>query len=129
MKIPITYPSFDETDKEAITATLETGWVTQGSGVEGFENTFSKFCNTKFSIATSSCTTALHISLIGFDIKPGDEVIIPAFTFVATANVVEYLGAKPVFCDIDLATYNIDVTQIEDKITDKTKAIIPVHLF
>jgi len=129
MKIPITYPSFDETDKEAITATLETGWVTQGSGVEEFENTFSKFCNTKFSIATSSCTAALHISLIGFDIKPGDEVIIPAFTFVATANVVEYLGAKPVFCDIDLETYNIDVTQIEDKITDKTKAIIPVHLF
>ena len=129
MKIPITSPFFDTEDKKAITATLETGWISQGPKVENFENIFSKFCDTKFSIATSSCSTALHICLAGFGVKPGDEVIIPAFTFVATANVIEYLGAKPVFCDIDLATYNIDVSQIENKITDKTKAIIPVHLF
>jgi dTDP-4-amino-4,6-dideoxygalactose transaminase len=82
-----------------------------------------------FSVATSSCTTALHIAVAALNLKPGDEVIVPAFTWVSTANVVEYLGAKPVFCDINLDTFNLDVNQIEELINERTVGIIPVHLF
>ena len=81
------------------------------------------------SIAVTSCTTALHLSLAALGFGPGDEAIVPAFTWISTANVVEHLGGTVVFCDIDLDTFNIDTAQIEDKITSKTKAILPVHLF
>ena len=103
-------------------------WVVQGPYTKEFEEKWSEFTGAKHSIAVTSCTTALHLSLAALGLQPGDEVIVPAFTWISSANVVEHLNAK-VVCDIDLKTFNIDVSQIEEKITPKTKAIIPVHLF
>jgi perosamine synthetase len=127
--IPITRPCFGEEEKKAIVESLESGWVVQGPKVAEFEGLFAEFAGAKYAIATTSCTTALHLSLVAMGIGSGDEVILPSLTFVATANAVEYTGATTVFCDIDLKTFNINVNQIERKITKKTKAIIPVHLF
>lgn len=129
MKVPITKAVFDETDYAIIQKPLQSGWVVQGPHVKDFETRFSAFTKAKDSIAVSSCTTGLHIAMAALGIKPGDEVIVPSFTWVATANVVEYQGAKVVFCDVDTETFNLDVKQLEKKITSKTKAIIPVHLF
>jgi dTDP-4-amino-4,6-dideoxygalactose transaminase len=103
--------------------------VVQGRFVAEFERKFSAFTQAPFSVASSNCTTALHLAVAALGLKPGDEVIVPAFTWVATANVVEYMGARPVFCDVDLKTFNIDVSQIEALITPRTVGIIPVHLF
>jgi dTDP-4-amino-4,6-dideoxygalactose transaminase len=128
-KIPITKPFFGAEEEAAIRAPLHSGWVVQGPYVREFEEKFSAFTEARFSIATSSCTTALHIAVAALELKPGDEVIVPAFTWISTANVVEYMGAKPIFCDIDLPTFNIDPEQIEGLITPKTVGIIPVHLF
>ncbi len=127
--IPITKACFDSEDLAIIQEPLKSGWVVQGKYVAEFEDLFSGFTSSKYSVATSSCTTALHICMANLGLKPGDEVIVPAFTWISTANCVEYLGAKPVFVDIDLKTFNIDVNKIEEKITSKTKGIIPVHLF
>src|SRR6185503_17977561 len=102
---------------------LESGWVVQGKYVKEFEEKFSVFTGARYSSATSSCTTALHIAVAALGLKPGDEVIVPAFTWVSTANVVEYMGAKPIFCDIDLRTFNIDVERIADLITPRTVGI------
>ena len=129
MKIPITKPLFGEEELEAVQRPLETGWVVQGPYVEQFEGQFSEFSGAKHSVATSSCTTALHIAVAALGLSPGDEVLVPAFTWVSTANVVEYMGAKPVFCDIDLATFNVDPARLEEAITPKTVGMIPVHLF
>ncbi|MEX0600013.1 MAG: DegT/DnrJ/EryC1/StrS family aminotransferase [Rhodothermales bacterium] len=127
--IPITRVLFDEAEIEAVQEPLRSGWIVQGPYVAEFERKFADFAGSKHAIATTSCTTALHLSLAAAGIGPGDEVIVPAFTWVATANVVEYMGAKPVFCDIDLETFNVDVDLLPDLITDRTRAIIPVHLF
>ncbi len=129
MKIPITKPYFDDEERRLVQEPLETGWVVQGPKVAQFEKLFSDYSKIPYTLATTSCTTALHLALVALGIGPGDEVIVPAFTFVASANVVEYQQATPVFCDIDLRTFNIDVSQIETKITEKTKAIMPVSLF
>ena len=129
MNIPITKPLFGEEELRAVQLPLEGGWVVQGPYVEKFEKMFSDYTGARFSSATSSCTTALHIAVAALGLKPGDEVIVPAFTWVATANVVEYMGARPVFCDIDLDTFNIDVERIESLLTPRTVGIIPVHLF
>jgi dTDP-4-amino-4,6-dideoxygalactose transaminase len=128
-KIPIAKPEFTKKDFEAILEPLKSGWVVQGPKVKEFEEKFKNFTGSKYALATSSCTTALHLSLAALEIGPGDEVIVPAFTWVATANVVEQQKAKVIFCDIDLNTFNIDVSQVEKKISNNTKAIIPVHLF
>ena len=128
-KIPITKPFFGAEEEAAILAPLHSGWVVQGPFVKEFEEKFSTFTKARFSIATTSCTTALHIAVAALGLKPGDEVIVPAFTWISTANVVEYMGAKPIFCDINLPTFNIDPGQIEGLITPKTVGIIPVHLF
>ena len=127
--IPITEPVFGPEELRAVQLPLESGWVVQGPYVEQFEQLFSKYTEARFSAATSSCTTALHIAVAALGLKPGDEVIVPAFTWVATANVVEYMGAKPVFCDVDLRTFNIDPTAVEPLINERTVGIIPVHLF
>lgn len=127
--IPITKPLFGPEEMAAIQKPLETGWVVQGPYVKQFERQFCEFTGAPFAITTSSCTTALHIAVAALGLKPGDEVIVPAFTWVSTANVVEYMGARPVFCDIDLQTFNIDVAQIAALITERTVGIIPVHLF
>lgn len=129
MKIPISKPLMGEEEKAAVVQPLETGWVVQGPKVAEFEQLFCKFTGARHAVATTSCTTALHLAMIMAGVGPGDEVIVPAYTWVATANVVEMQGAKPVFVDIELDTFNIDVTQIERAITKKTKAIMPVSLF
>lgn len=127
--IPITKVFFGAEELEAVQKPLQSGWVVQGPFVREFEEKFSAYTGARHSIATSNCTTALHIAVAALGLKPGDEVIVPAFTWVSTANVVEYMGARPVFCDIDLRTFNIDVAKIESLITPKTVGIIPVHLF
>ena len=129
MKVPIARTQLTEKEFNIIRKPLESGWVVQGPYTKEFEDKWSEFTGAKHSIAVTSCTTALHLSLAALGLKPDDEVIMPAFTWIATANVVEHLKAKVVFCDINLKTFNIDVSQIAGKITPKTKAIIPVHLF
>ncbi len=129
MKIPIARSEITNKEILAIQKPLESGWVVQGPFVKEFEDKFSTFTGAKNSIAVTSCTTALHLSLAALGFKPGDEAIVPAFTWISTANVIEHLGGKVVFCDIDLRTFNIDPKKIEEKITNKTKAILPVHLF
>lgn len=127
--VPIARTTLTEEEIQSVLEPLRSGWLVQGPKVREFEEKWSKFTGAKHSIAVTSCTTGLHLSLVALNIQPGDEVIVPAFTWVATANVVEHVGAKVVFCDIDLKTFNIDVKQLKSKITGKTKAIIPVHLF
>lgn len=129
MKIPIAKTEFLKEDFDNILKPLESGWVVQGKYVKEFENKWCTFTGAKNSIAITNCTTAIHLSLAALGIKSGDEVIVPSFTWIATANAVEYLNAKPILCDIKLNTFNIDVDRIESLITKKTKAIIPVHLF
>lgn len=127
--IPITLPVFGSRERQLIQKPLETGWVVQGPYVKEFEARFCKFTQARHAVATSSCTTALHVAVAALGLRPGDEVIVPAFTWIATANVVEYMGAKPVFCDIDLRTFNIDPRRVGSLITPRTVGMIPVHLF
>ena len=129
MQIPIAKPAFTEEDLQSVRQPLETGWVVQGPLVKAFEDKWSEYTGARHSIAVTSCTTGLHLSLSALGFGPGDEGIVPAFTWISTANVVEHLGGKVVFCDIDLKTFNLDVSQLESKITPDTKAILPVHLF
>jgi dTDP-4-amino-4,6-dideoxygalactose transaminase len=105
------------------------GWVTQGPKVAAFEKAFAERHSVPYALAATSCTTGLHLALAGLEIGPGDEVIVPAFSWVATANVVLYCGATPVFVDVDRTTFNIDVTQVAAKLTPRTRAVIAVHLF
>lgn len=129
MNIPIARTALAEQDKTAVASVLESGWLVQGPKVREFEEKWSAYTGAKHSIAVTSCTTALHLSLAALGFGPGDEAIVPALTWIATANVVEHLGGTVVFCDIDLKTFNLDVKQIEPKITERTKAVLPVHLF
>lgn len=133
MNIPITKPVFDECEKEAIVKPLETGWVVQGPFVAEFEKIFAAFTGARFARAVSNCTTALHLALDVLGIKAGDKVIVPSFTYVASANAVEYTGARVALCDIDLKTFNIDVKKAEELLENdderEIKAIMPVHLF
>lgn len=108
---------------------LSTGWLTQGPKVAEFERAFAERHQVSHALATTSCTTATHLGLVAAGVGPGDEVIVPAFTWVSTANVVVHCGATPVFCDVSTRDFNIDPAQIADKVTERTKAIIPVHLF
>ncbi|MBF0613178.1 MAG: DegT/DnrJ/EryC1/StrS family aminotransferase [Magnetococcales bacterium] len=129
MNVPIARTSLTETEIQSVLGPLRSGWLVQGPKVREFEEKWSVFTGAPHSIAVTSCTTALHLSLAALGFGPGDEAIVPAFTWIATANVVEHLGGKVVFCDIDLKTFNLDVVQAEKKITNRTKAILPVHLF
>lgn len=129
MHVPIARTSLTEAEIQSVLGPLRSGWLVQGPKVREFEEKWSAFTGARYSIAVTSCTTALHLSLIALGLQPGDEVIVPAFTWIATANVVEHLGGKVVFCDIDLNTFNIDVDQLRQRITPKTRAILPVHLF
>lgn len=127
--IPISLPCAGEEEWQALREPLMTGWLTQGPKVAAFEKAFADRHQVNHAIATTSCTTALHLILAALKIKPGDEVIVPAFTWVATANVVLHCGATPVFVDVDRSTFNLNISQVADKLSDRTKAIIPVHLF
>lgn len=129
MKIPIAKTHFTEADLAIIQEPLKNGWVVQGPFVKRFEDAFATYAKCPHAAATSSCTTSLHIAVAALGLKPGDEVIVPAFTWVSTANVVEYMGAKPIFCDVELGTFNLDPRQLESLVTSRTVGIIPVHLF
>jgi len=129
MNIPIARTSLTEDEIQSVLEPLRNGWLVQGPKVKEFETRWSAFIGAQHSLAVTSCTTGMELALAALGLKPGDEVILPAFTWIATANVIEHFGAKPVFCDIDLATFNIDVQLIENLITDKTVGIMPVHLF
>lgn len=128
-KIPIAVPSLSDDEWNAVREPLLSGWMTQGPKVSQFEKEFAKLHDVSHALAVTSCTTGLHLALAAMGIGPGDEVIVPAFTWVATANVVLYCGATPIFCDVDTSTFNIKIEDIPSKITERTKAIIPVHLF
>lgn len=127
--IPLARPDINEDDILAVAQVLRSGMLVQGAKVETLEKEVSSFLRANHAAAVSNGTATLHLALKALGIGAGDEVIVPAFSYVATANVVELVGATCVFVDIDLRTFNIDVTQIESKITSKTKAIIPVHEF
>ncbi len=134
MKIPMVdlvkqYKSIKKEINKEIDKVLESGWFIMGPNVEAFNNEMAEYTETKYGIGCASGTDALQLCLMAIDIKPGDEVITTPFTFVATAEVIALLGAKPVYVDIEEDSYLIDIHKIENAITDKTKAIIPVHLF
>jgi perosamine synthetase len=129
MQIPISKIIFTEKEFENIVKPLKSGWVVQGPYVREFEKKWSRFTGAEHSIATSNCTTALQLTLSALGIGQGDEVIVPSFTWVATANAVETTGAKPVLCDINLRTFNIDAEKIQELVNKETRAIIPVHQF
>jgi len=127
--IPLARPDIRDEDIELVNAVLRTGMLVQGEYVGKLEKAFSEYHGVKHAVAVSNGTATLHLALKVLGIGPGDEVIVPAFSYTATANVVELVGATCVFVDIDDKTFNIDETSIEEKITPRTKAIIPVHEF
>lgn len=128
-KIPITAPSFDAQEVALVQECLNSGWVTQGPFVSKFEQLFAQRHASKHALATTSCTAALHLAGLAIGLRPGDEVIVPAFTWITSAHTAEYAGAKAVFVDVDLKTFNIDPARIEAAVTPRTKAIVAVHLF
>lgn len=128
--IPVCTPLLGGNEIKYVTDAVSTGWISSsGSYVSKFEEAFSSYCGVKYGVAVCNGTVAIHLALAALGIGKGDEVIIPSFTMIATAFAVCYTGAIPVFVDADKDTWNIDVTKIEEKITSKTKAIIPVHIF
>ena len=129
MNIPIARTNLLDSEINSVLDPLKSGWLVQGPKVKEFEDKWCAFTGAQNSIAVTSCTSGLHLSLAASGFGSGDEAIVPAFTWISTANVVEHLGGKVVFCDIDLKTFNIDISQIESKVTERTKAILPVHLF
>jgi perosamine synthetase len=129
ISVPIARASLTPQEIESVLEPLRSGWLVQGPKVREFEEAWCAFTGAEHSIAVTSCTTALHLSLAALGFGPGDEAIVPAFTWVSTANVVEHLGGRVVFADIDLNGFNIDTAGIEALITPRTKAILPVHLF
>ena len=133
MRVPIAKPFIDEKEKQAVASVLESGWLVQGPRVTEFEEKIADFTGAKYAKATSSCTTALHVSLLASGINSGDEVLVSAFTYVASANAIEYAGATPIFIDIDQNTFNISPEQVTEYLqnssSSKTRAIMPVHLF
>jgi len=126
-QIPLAKPYFNTTEVIEVLKTLDSGWVAQGPRVKKFEQEFAEYCGVNHAVAVNSCTSGLHLSLLVHGIGRGNEVIIPDFTFVATGNVILQTGAIPKIVDVDHETYCMDVAEIEEKITPKTKAIMPVH--
>lgn len=127
--IPLSSPNITETDIDAVAEVLRSGMLVQDRNVKELEETVAKYLSVRNVVAVSSGTATLHLALVALGVKPGDQVIVPAFSHVATANVVEIVGAECVFVDIEPDTFNIDVSQVEAAISPQTRAIIPVHEF
>ena len=129
-KIQVYEPYVADNQKKYILDCIDTNWISsKGKYISEFETQFSNFIKIKNSIAVSNGTTALHTALVALDIKQGDEVIVPTFTYIASVNSIAYTGATPVFVDIDEETWQMNIEEIEEKITKKTKAIMAVHLY
>src|SRR5580704_2210734 len=124
--IPVIRPWLGEEEAEAAAAAVASGWIAQGPRVAEFEEAFAAAIGTSHAVAVSSCTAALHLALIATGIGPGDEVIVPSLSFIATANAVRYVGAHPVFADVDLATQNLVPATVQPHLTNKTRAVILV---
>src|SRR3954465_6681479 len=127
MEVPFTRPYFRGGEGDAVAETIASGWVSQGPKVREFEAAFAERVGAPEAVATTNCTTALQLALYVLGVGPGDEVIVPSLSFIATANAVWQNGATPVFADIDPRTYNLDPVAVERAITPRTKAIMPVH--
>jgi dTDP-4-amino-4,6-dideoxygalactose transaminase len=125
--IPIMRPALGHEEAAAAAEAVASGWVAQGPRVERFERAVSERVGAAAAVALSSCTTALHLALVALDIRPGDEVVVPSLSFIATANAVRYTAATPVFADVDEGTQNLSVKTIEDVLTARTRAVIVVH--
>lgn len=129
-RIPVAAPVLNGRETEYVLECMNTSWISSaGRFVTAFEQGFAEFCGARHAIATNNGTTALHLALMAVGIKPGEEVIVPTLTYIATANAVTYCGATPVFVDNDPHTFNIDPRAVELAITSRTKAIMPVHLY
>lgn len=127
IKVPFHSVSIGEDEIQAVSEVLRSGWLTMGAKTFAFERLFAEYIGVKHAIAVCSCTAALHLSLEAIGLQAGDEVLIPTTTFVATAEVVTYFGARPVFVDIDPVTMNMRPSDAEPRITSRTRAIVPVH--
>lgn len=129
-KIPLAYPLLNGNEKKYVLDCLHTSWISSvGKYVDQFEKSFQDFCGTKYAISCANGTVALHLALLACGIGKGDEVIVPTLTYIASANAVSYCGALPVFVDSEKDTWNMDPAKIEEKINERTKAIIAVHLY
>jgi perosamine synthetase len=125
--IPIAKPYLTKKEAKAAYETILTGWITQGPRVAEFEQKFAAYTGAKYAVAVSNCTTALHLAMIVSAVGADDEVICPSMSYIATANAIKYVGAIPVFAEINPANYNLDIKDVEKKINAKTKAILLVH--
>ena len=127
--IPIARPALGQEEWEALREPIESGWLTQGPKVAEFERAFAARHGAAHGVATTSCTTALHLALAAAGVGPGDHVVVPAFTWVATANAAVFCGAEPIFADVDEATYNVTAASVAAVLTERTRAVVPVHMF
>ncbi len=128
--IPVCVPLLGGKELEYVTNCVNTNWISsKGKYVEEFEKRFSEYCGCKYGITTTSGTTSLHLALASIDLKKSDEVIVPAFTMISSLFSIVYCCAKPVLVDADKETWNMDIQQIEEKVSDRTKAIMPVHIY
>ncbi|MFD3839305.1 DegT/DnrJ/EryC1/StrS family aminotransferase [Streptomyces sp. NPDC058642] len=126
-RIPVMIPWLGEEEAKAASDAVLSGWVAQGPRVAAFERAFAERVGAEHAVAVSSCTTALHLSLVALGLGPGDEVVVPSLSFIATANAVRYVGAEPVFADVDLATGNLTPATVDAVRTPRTKAVLAVH--
>ena len=129
-RIPVAAPVLDGREAEYVLECLTTSWISSnGRFIAEFEKAFAAFCGVKHAVATNNGTSALHLALVALGLGPGDEVIVPSLTYIASANAVRYCNAKPVFVDNDIHTFNMDPDEVAASITSRTKAIMPVHLY
>ena len=128
--IPVACPVLSGNEKKYVNECLDSSWISSaGKFISQFEEAFAAFCGTRYAISSNNGTTGLHLALLGLNVAPGDEVIVPTLTYIASANAVRYCGARPVFVDSEPRTMNIDAQAIERKITPATKGIMVVHLY
>ncbi len=130
IRIPVARPDLGGNERDYVVKAIESTWISStGEYIDRFEREFAGLCGTKGAITVCNGTVALHLALLTLDVRPGDEVIVPSLTYVATANAVRYMGGEPVFVDVDPATWCLDPARLEDAITPRTRGIIPVHLY